>query len=156
MFAISLITEDNTRIRMLWPNLCHLSDTDHSNPGVTHSVTQEYYSFFLWLFDLFPGHDLPCFLHPYVLPLRASFFVLSNLAPSFHTSPFQLFLGFPAGLFPPRLPSRIRFGILLSNTLTTCPAQRSLSTCIYQSYAFIPFLHFFRRHYPALVPIFSE
>jgi len=54
--AISLITEVNIFISR--PNLYQLSDTNDSNLGVTHSVTQGYYSFSLRHFDPFPGHDL--------------------------------------------------------------------------------------------------
>ena len=78
----------------------------------------------LWILSLFPGHGL-CFLPP-ILCLAAAchfFFIFCNLAASFHTSSSDLFLGFPTGLLPPRPPSRICYGILLSNICTTCPTH---------------------------------
>jgi len=114
LLAISLITEVN--IFMSWPNLYHLSDTNYSNLGVTHSLTQGYYSFSLRHFDPLPGHD-PFRSLPPIIPSSSRcvpvFFVLSNLAPSCHISSSHLFLGFPADLLPTGLPSRIRFRIVI-------------------------------------------
>jgi hypothetical protein len=50
------------------------------------------------------------------------------LVVSFRTSPYYLFLGFPAGVLPLTLPSRIRFGILLTNILTMWPVHLNLLT----------------------------
>lgn len=67
--------------------------------------------------------------HSYVLPLH-KIFVLRSVVASFCNSSFHLFFGFPTDLLP-RLPSRIRFVILLSNILGICPARFIILTCIY-------------------------
>ena len=68
--------------------------------------------------------------HSYVLPLH-KFFLLRIVMASFCTSSFHLFIGFPTGLLLPRLPSRIRFVILLSNIFGICPARFIILTYIY-------------------------
>lgn len=47
------------------------------------------------------------------------------------TSSSHPFLGLPVGLLPPKLPSTIRFWILLSNVLTLRSAHFSIFTCMY-------------------------
>ena len=85
----------------------------------------------LRLFDPLPGIGLPVFfLQSVRLAADGQLFVLSNLAAFFCTSSSHLFLGFPAG-FLPRLPSRIRFGILFSSILNTCPPHINVSTRMY-------------------------
>jgi ABC-type nitrate/sulfonate/bicarbonate transport system permease component len=72
----------------------------------------------LWRFGPFAGHGLPLFFPQSLLCFAAvrQFLALNNLVPSFRTSSLQLFLGFQAGfLLPPRLPYRIRFGIVVKN-----------------------------------------
>jgi hypothetical protein len=55
------------------------------------------------------------------LAALCQFVILHNMAAPFSTSPSHLLLGFLVGLLPLRLPSRINFGIKLSDFLTTFP-----------------------------------
>ena len=81
--------------------------------------------FFLWLFDLFPGHRIPCFLSP-VTPISCTCAPLSrieqfgDILPQFVVPPVPRI---SAGLLPSSLLSRIRFGILLTNVLSICLAH---------------------------------
>jgi len=68
--------------------------------------------------------------HSYVLPLH-KFFVLRSVVACFCTSSFHPLSGFPTGLLLPRLLSRIRFVVLLSNILGICPARFVILTCTY-------------------------
>jgi hypothetical protein len=66
-------------------------------------------------------------------------FVLSNFIAFFHTSSSHLFLGFPAGPLPLRLPFRICFVILLLNILITCTAHFHLLTDMHVTKQIIAF-----------------
>jgi len=82
--------------------------------------------------NLFLARDSPVFFLQSLLCLAAAchFLVLRNFWAFFHTLASHLFLGFLAG-HPLKLPSRIHFGILLTNILTTCPAHCNLLTHVW-------------------------
>jgi len=68
-----------------------------------------------------PRPPLVFFLQSHLDPAaERHFLVLTNMAVTSRTSSSHLFLGFPAGPLSPKLRSRICFGFLLSNILTTC------------------------------------
>jgi hypothetical protein len=46
------------------------------------------------------------------LAAASQFFLLSKLTVFFCTSPSHIFLGFPTGILPLKLPSNIRFGVI--------------------------------------------
>lgn len=70
--------------------------------------------------------------HSFFLPLLASCSCWAIWRyPSTHPSSSRLFLSFTVGVFRPRLPSRIRFGILLSHIFITCPSHRNMLTRLY-------------------------
>lgn len=104
----------------------------------------------LWRFSPFPGHGLPFFFPQSLLCFAAvrQFLALNNLVSSFRTSSLKLFLGFQAGLLPPRLPYRIRFGTLLSKIVTTrrhdIMSRTNSGNCLYHS----------RQNHPKF-PVFS-
>lgn len=79
--------------------------------------------FFLCFFGPSPVHDHPCFLHP-VTPLSCRcppIFRIEQFSGILSHCVIHLFLGFPTGLIPPRLPSIICFGIRLSFLLHSQP-----------------------------------
>ena len=87
----------------------------------------QFYNILLLLVALQPisGPFPPVFLPQSLLRLAIAcqFFILSSLVPSLHSLPSHLFLSFLVGLLPPRPPSRVCFGIPVSNILTTCLAN---------------------------------
>jgi len=82
----------------------------------------------------FLAMDSPVFFLQSLLCLVAAcqFLVFRNFLAFFHTLASHPFLGFVAGC-PLKFPSRIHFGILLTNILTTCPAHCNLLTHMYET-----------------------